>query len=1020
MSIRELISPRVVLKALWWGLTFWRLPERLERRRQFRLNASRQPVSQIVHKLVEPGGQVGDFAETAAIVRASPLFDAAFYVDRAGLASDLDPALHYVETGEAQGFAASAGFSGKLYAAANPDVAQTSLNRLLHYELHGRTEARPLYPTEDATAEELEAAEIVRASAYFDPTFYASQMADDEVFGDLALHYVKYGDARDLMPSAAFDPARYRARNKDVAYVGANTLVHFERHGKAEGRPVPTAARAMAYPTAALAPEKKTILLVLHEATYTGAPILGWNLATRLSATWNVVIVFGRGGDLAPAFDDFDVVGPMENILNDPIEMGAIAKGLKETYRPEFVVANSVDTQPIALALIDEDVPLVILVHEFSSHALPLGRLDPLLRKADEVVFPAELVRASAVATYPFLQLRTTRILAQGLSDIPRLGEVFNRNPSEVSMTLAPIDRAPLTLKDAFAVDVDRGEGRPFIVVGLGSLDLRKGVDLFIAAATNLLHKHPQRDFRFIWVGEPKHVMGSAYGIGLQEQISRSGLNDRLVLMPALDDLSLVYDHADAMFLSSRLDPLPNVAIEAALKSIPVVCFEQGTGLAEIFLSNRDTAGLVVPHMDVGQAADVLGRLMTDAARHKKTAAAVGRLARKKFDFDSYAKQIEALGVEAASAAPANLARRRKDVQLLAQDGGLDAEFTFGPKSIPIFGVPASEVRVEDAADFYLRTSEHINLGLPAVRHYSPGRTRPGFNAYAYTHHFEGYDREKLRDPLAHYLEHGKPDGPWNHQVIMLDSQPRLRAPLLPKAALHGHFHYTDNIGELLDGLNANKANVDLFLTTTSEASADELRTATQGYKKGTVLIEVGENRGRDIGPFVRVLSEHILGRYEIVGHLHGKRSVHTHHFDTQIGDRWRVFLWEHLLGPAMPAMDIVLERMSVDDRLGLVFPENDHLVGWELDRPLADRLAAKMGMAGLSDEIEFPIGTMFWARSQALVPLTRLGLTNADYPKEPLPVDGTILHAIERLLTSVTEHSGYRYATTYTPRFKR
>jgi lipopolysaccharide biosynthesis protein len=38
------------------------------------------------------------------------------------------------------------------------------------------------------------------------------------------------------------------------------------------------------------------------------------------------------------------------------------------------------------------------------------------------------------------------------------------------------------------------------------------------------------------------------------------------------------------------------------------------------------------------------------------------------------------------------------------------------------------------------------------------------------------------------------------------------------------------------------------------------------------------------------------------------------------------------------------------------------------------------------------------------------------DYPEEPVPIDGTILHALERLLPFVANHAGYQYATTYIP----
>jgi lipopolysaccharide biosynthesis protein len=73
-----------------------------------------------------------------------------------------------------------------------------------------------------------------------------------------------------------------------------------------------------------------------------------------------------------------------------------------------------------------------------------------------------------------------------------------------------------------------------------------------------------------------------------------------------------------------------------------------------------------------------------------------------------------------------------------------------------------------------------------------------------------------------------------------------------------------------------------------------------------------------------------------------------------------------------------------------------------------------------LPPSIDFPVGTMFWARPEALAPLLRLGLTPDEYPPEPLNADGTVLHALERLLPLVAEDAGYHYATTYLPRFVR
>jgi len=78
------------------------------------------------------------------------------------------------------------------------------------------------------------------------------------------------------------------------------------------------------------------------------------------------------------------------------------------------------------------------------------------------------------------------------------------------------------------------------------------------------------------------------------------------------------------------------------------------------------------------------------------------------------------------------------------------------------------------------------------------------------------------------------------------------------------------------------------------------------------------------------------------------------------------------------------------------------------------------MGIAALPPFFDFPTGTMFWPRSDALRPLVALGLDWHDYPDEPVPKDGTILHAIERLLPFASRRAGYGYATTHVPGLTR
>jgi len=56
----------------------------------------------------------------------------------------------------------------------------------------------------------------------------------------------------------------------------------------------------------------------------------------------------------------------------------------------------------------------------------------------------------------------------------------------------------------------------------------------------------------------------------------------------------------------------------------------------------------------------------------------------------------------------------------------------------------------------------------------------------------------------------------------------------------------------------------------------------------------------------------------------------------------------------------------------------------------------------------------MFWDQTQALNPLADLTLRWEGYPEEPLPHDGSMLYAIERILLFVAESVGFRTAVTH------
>lgn len=232
------------------------------------------------------------------------------------------------------------------------------------------------------------------------------------------------------------------------------------------------------------------------------------------------------------------------------------------------------------------------------------------------------------------------------------------------------------------------------------------------------------------------------------------------------------------------------------------------------------------------------------------------------------------------------------------------------------------------------------------------------------------------------------------------------------RAALHGHYYYTDVAEELLLALRVNRHPIDLYLSTDTETKAQEL-SAMLARHAMKAEIRIFPNKGRDIGPLLTGFRDLFGAGYDVIGHVHGKRSAHK---DAHFGERWRRYLLQHTVGGNHCMADTILSAFAQNESLGLVFPEDDLVVGWDENVEEARHLQSRMRIDGGLGRasFDFPAGSFFWCRPRALRPLLSLNLAWNDYPDEPVSEDGTILHAIERILGFVCEATRHHYATTH------
>jgi glycosyltransferase involved in cell wall biosynthesis/septal ring factor EnvC (AmiA/AmiB activator) len=956
-----------------------------------RQNQSRLLQFNQLNSLADRRQSVPDDRETnGKILEESGLLDEDAYRSAAGIDAATNAAEHYLTVGWRQMIEPGANFEGRFL---DPYFRSAGFDGppVMTY-IRLRAAGWPVYATREQ-AERI--ASLIRASNLFDAAAYAARHSG---IGELdpALHYVIVGEQMGVMPSDGFDPDYYGDRYPDIVRSRINRLAHYLTSGLAEGRRPVSKARTLSFDLSRIDPKRETVLLVIHEASRTGAPILAYNVAVRLRHKYNVVAVLLAGGELVEDFDTYcaAVIGPLAHADWHPGEAKHLVKHILANYRVAYAIVNSIASWIIVPSLARAFVPVVLLVHEFASYTRPKSAMRQGLEWATEIVFSADLVARSAHQEHPSLKCRPIHILPQGRCDLPP-GPRTSAAPGE-----------PRDLRQVFRPP---GAEDALVVLGCGFVHIRKGVDLFLSCAAAVAALRPKRVVRFVWIGEGYDPEKDAtYSCYLADQIARSGLEEMVAIIDAIADLEPAYAMADFFFLSSRLDPLPNVTIEAALRGIPVICFEGASGMAELTGANATTKQCVVPHLDVQAAAQVIAELASDDARRRQVGDTFRSIGQATFNMNRYVSSLDALGNSAVK----TMRQRVEDFGTLRDDPLFDASFF-----LPFDAAPVA--RSEAIIDFLARWTV-VGTNTRCGSDYFFRRPCAGFHPQIYAHEHAGECDMTVVNPLAHFIRSGKPDGPWSHDVITPASSVREQGRgSSPACAIHAHFHYPELAEDFLRKISVNGSRCDLLLSTDRGAKARILRKASSQYRRGEVSIRVAPNRGRDIGAFLSAFGEDIVARYDIVGHVHSKRTLHAiGSSDPNVGERWREFLWQNLLGDAHPMLDIIIARLTTDSKLGFVFADDPHLPEWDGNRQIADELAARMGIKEpLPPFFDFPVGTMFWARTAALKPLFNLKLDWNDYPEEPLSNDGTILHALERLLPFVAQHAGYRLAVTNVPR---
>ncbi|HEV2820193.1 MAG TPA: glycosyltransferase [Solirubrobacteraceae bacterium] len=162
-----------------------------------------------------------------------------------------------------------------------------------------------------------------------------------------------------------------------------------------------------------------------------------------------------------------------------------------------------------------------------------------------------------------------------------------------------------------------------FVVAVAGRLSAWKGQDVLVRALAETPFPAIALLAGDAWAADPRPADA------LRALAADHGVADRLVLLGFREDIDVVYGAADVVAVpSTRPDPLPNAALEAAAAGCCVVASAHG-GLPEIIADGR--TGVLVAPGDPAALAGALAALHADPTRREELGAAAARDVRARF-----------------------------------------------------------------------------------------------------------------------------------------------------------------------------------------------------------------------------------------------------------------------------------------------------------------------------------------------------------------------------------------------------
>lgn len=234
---------------------------------------------------------------------------------------------------------------------------------------------------------------------------------------------------------------------------------------------------------------------------------------------------------------------------------------------------------------------------------------------------------------------------------------------------------------------------------------------------------------------------------------------------------------------------------------------------------------------------------------------------------------------------------------------------------------------------------------------------------------------------------------------------------VLASAVIVVNLYYPDSLEFYFGYIDQIPEGIDVYIVSSNSSAEGEILRYINGKKNRHYLKK--QNRGRDVSAFL-VTAREIVLRYKYVCFVHDKKP----NFDYLAEDIefWVRNLWDNTLKSGQYICN-VLGLLEKREDIGLLVPPKpigDYMSDWYTeawydDFEVVGQLCERLGLECDLDmgKPVITLGTVFWGRTRIFPKLFSMEWQYKDFPDEPMPVDGTISHGLERLLAYAAQDAG-------------